>query len=659
VNALLVLLNLIPAQLSAADAIDSGIAHRLGGRTRTHYGDVTSVDYSIDGRFALSTGSEGEIRVWNTPDGGEVTTISGHDRSVTFAFFMAPNSDINAPTTLGGNGRGLLDPRFGNLPPIVSASDDHTLRIWNTNDGTEQTRLLDANLTLSVGAISPDGKLLAAGQRLGDRIFLFDLEQGVLLHELPDAEGMLFDLEFSPDGQRLASGYGFDSEILVHAVATGELLLSKSYLNRILGLTWAPDGMSLALNMFDKAVVVNASDGELLDQVDVRIGSCKNLAFAPDGKTIYFTIPTRLGLQKWKLGSGPYQTSMSFPTNIQFFDLSPDGLQMICSCRDRDIRFQNVNSGKEIFAGPGHHAKVSALAFSGDSKRLISGSADRTVNFWNVRSGKLIQAEGGPFFDVSGVGYPGARGSAVAAFSDRLLVWSPSGKVVWSTALEDYSKLFTFAVARNGKKAWSGHQNGELLEWDLSGKPKFKLIAKLPTLVMDLGLSADDRRLAAVTLKGSLRVYSTANATLVWSRKIAEAPPVPEASSPEFMADAATNLNKVEFLGTDRVVTTSKYGQLQCRNSLTGKLIWEQLLENTGSILAMVITPKEDFVVTATAKGINFWAAADGRKKIELPLPDQNPTSLAFSPDGKWMASGMRDSSILIWQTQLLEAGPF
>jgi WD40 repeat protein len=659
-SGLVVLLGLLPAQLSAADAVESGIAHRLGGRARTHFGEVTATDYSIDGRYALSADSGGEIKVWNSLDGRAITTISGHERSVHFAFFIAPNSDIQAPTTLEGNGRGVLDPSIGRLPPIVSSSDDHTLRIWNTADGTERTRLLDADLTLSVGAISPDGKFLAAGQRLGSRILLFDLERGLLIGELADAEGMLFDLEFSPNGQRLASGYGFGGEVLVHEISTGKLLLSKSYQNRILGLGWAPDGKSLALNMYDKMVLVNATDGEILDQQETRLGPNRQLVFAPDGEAVYFANPLPTGLQRWKPGKKTDQISDPWgPQSVETIDVSPNGRQLICGSREGELQFYDLTTRQQVFAGRGHQQQVTALAFSGDSKRLISGSADRSVMLWTVRTGKLTPVESLPKNNISGVGYRGRRGSAVTAFRDRLIVWSPSGKVVWATPLQGYSDLTSFAMSLNGQKAWTGHQRGELLEWDLSGKPEFKLIAKLPALVMDIDLSADNQLLAAISQDGSLRVYSTTGGRMVFSEKIAHTSQAPNDALQNSVASAMHDLKEVEFLGSNLVVTATRSGQLQCRNPTNGQLLWEQPVNKVGTINAMAKTPNGTFVVTATKDELSFWRASDGRKQLKLPLPEENPTSLAFSPDGKLMATGMRDSSVLIWQTYRLEAGPY
>jgi WD40 repeat protein len=659
-SALFILLSLVPAQLSAADAVESGVAHRLGGRARTHFGSVTAVDYSINGRYALSAGSGGDIKVWSSLDGRAITTISGHDRSVNFAFFMAPNSDIQAPTTLEGNGRGVLDPSIGRLPSIVSSSDDQTLRIWNISDGTERTRLLDANLTLSVGAISPDGKFLAAGQRLGSRILLFNLDQGTLIREFANAEGILFDLEFSPDGQRLASGYGFGGEILVHEISSGKLLLSKSYQNRILGLSWAPDGKSLALNMYDKIVLVSATDGEIIDQQETRIGPSRQLVFAPDGEAVYFAIPLPAGLQGWKPGKKTDQISDLWgPQSVETLDVSSNGRQLICGSREGEIQFYDLTTRLQLFAGPGHHQKVTALGFSGDSKRLISGSADHSVMLWAVRTGKLNPVQSPALSDISGVGYPGRRGSAVTAFHDRLIVWSPSGKVVWATPLQGYSDLTSFAMSLNGQKAWTGHQRGELLEWDLSGKPEFKLIAKLPALVMDIDLSANNQLLAAISQDGSLRVYSTSGGRMVFSEKIARTSQAPNDAPQNFVASAMHDLKEIEFLGSNLVVTATRSGHLQCRNAPNGQLLWEQPADKVGTINAMTKTPNGTFVVTATKDELSFWRASDGHKQLELPLPDESPTSLAFSPDGKLMATGMRDSSILIWQTHRLEAGPF
>jgi len=69
-------------------------------------------------------------------------------------------------------------------------------------------------------AISPDGKLLAAGA-LDSSITLFDVATGSAVRTLTGHSGGISSLAFSPDGKTLASG-SLDNSAKLWNVATGE-----------------------------------------------------------------------------------------------------------------------------------------------------------------------------------------------------------------------------------------------------------------------------------------------------------------------------------------------------------------------------------------------------------------------------------------------------
>ena len=74
-----------------------------------HTGEVSSVAFSPDGRFALSGSWDHTVRLWDVATGKEIRTFAGHTGRV--------NSVAFSP-----------DGRFA-----LSGSDDHTVRLWNVS----------------------------------------------------------------------------------------------------------------------------------------------------------------------------------------------------------------------------------------------------------------------------------------------------------------------------------------------------------------------------------------------------------------------------------------------------------------------------------------------------------------------------------------------
>ncbi len=115
---------------------------------------------------------------------------------------------------------------------MVTISDDKTVRVWELATG----RLLrplrppigDGNEgKIYAGAISPDGRLIAAGGWTGfewdkqNSIYLFDRGSGRLALRLVGLPDVILHLAFSPDGTRLAAALGAGAGIRVFRVADG------------------------------------------------------------------------------------------------------------------------------------------------------------------------------------------------------------------------------------------------------------------------------------------------------------------------------------------------------------------------------------------------------------------------------------------------------
>ncbi|MGH9968429.1 MAG: WD40 repeat domain-containing protein [Pyrinomonadaceae bacterium] len=100
-----------------------------------HTEEVTSVAFSPDGQYLLTSGHDGTARLWDIKTGAEVRRFLGHDGSVHRARFT-PDGHY-----------------------IASCGNDGIL-FWNTSDGTETGRIKTDCLEIS---ISGDGKRIATG----------------------------------------------------------------------------------------------------------------------------------------------------------------------------------------------------------------------------------------------------------------------------------------------------------------------------------------------------------------------------------------------------------------------------------------------------------------------------------------------------------------
>ncbi|MHC5830424.1 MAG: WD40 repeat domain-containing protein, partial [Nostoc sp.] len=88
---------------------------------------------------------------------------------------------------------------------IVSSSEDHTVKLWDTVTGQCIRTLKGYTNAFRLIAFSPDGKTWVSGS--GDRHGrLWNVEAGVCLKTLPGHTSLVVSVAFSPNGKTLASG---------------------------------------------------------------------------------------------------------------------------------------------------------------------------------------------------------------------------------------------------------------------------------------------------------------------------------------------------------------------------------------------------------------------------------------------------------------------
>jgi WD40 repeat protein/energy-coupling factor transporter ATP-binding protein EcfA2 len=143
--------------------------------------DALGVALSPDGLLVSGSGPEGSVHLWRVDEPTRPTVLRGHQHSVR---------------------RTAFSPDGGRL---VSASDDGTLRVWDTHTGAQLHVLgAAADRVMWSAEFSRDGTKIVAGAQDG-AVLLWSADAfgpPVVLH---GHQGMVWDVAYSPDGRWVAS----------------------------------------------------------------------------------------------------------------------------------------------------------------------------------------------------------------------------------------------------------------------------------------------------------------------------------------------------------------------------------------------------------------------------------------------------------------------
>ena len=213
----------------------------------------------------MVTGSyDGSAKVWDTGNGNELLSLTGHKDKLTSVAFSPEGQRI------------------------VTGSWDNTAKVWKADDGRGVLTLQGHTGRIHAVAFSPDGRrIVTASDDRTTRIWEAASGKELLTFKNNLGLGAAWSVAFSPDGQKVLTG-GNDLTARIWEVATGkELLALHGHTAPITCVAFSPDGRRVVTSGFDHAAKVwEANSGKELLTLKGQRDMCFVAAISPDGRQI-------------------------------------------------------------------------------------------------------------------------------------------------------------------------------------------------------------------------------------------------------------------------------------------------------------------------------------------------------------------------------------
>ena len=387
-----------------------------------------------------------------------------------------------------------------------------------------------------------------------------------------------------------------------------------------------------------------AEKSEIAEFPQERGASCvafsadsKRLAFAGwDGKATIMEIASRETVE----------IKVGCVSRVAF---SPDGKVLATATeKSQEVTLWDVTDGKKIRDLKGVLFRFQSVCYSPDGKLIAAaggsfdGERDGRIVLWNVADGKqlkVIEGHDAPVYRLAFA--PDSATLASASMDGNVCVWS----------VESGERKLSLGEHRRGARSVSISPDGGLLAtaptvgqvrlWDATTGEEESNLEGPETSLLATAFSPDGKVLATGGTDGVVRLWDMAQrceAGSLVSSRLSEDLPRPVL----FVASSSD--------GTKIASAHQGDPNVRVRDAETGRVLLI-LKGHEKDVSSVAFSPDGKCLASASCDGtVRLWDAESGAALKSLEGHSDWVLAVAFSPDGKTLASGGRDKTVRLWQ---------
>jgi WD40 repeat protein len=285
-------------------------------------------------------------------------------------------------------------------------------------------------------------------------------------------------------------------------------------------------------------------------------------------------------------------------------------------------------------------------AYKETSKWIPSGQAQSTLLVNTLADPKLDQYLSGNTGPVVSVAFsPDGSTLASGTYGRDILLWDVNTRQIIGKLKGHSNIIRSIAFSPDGKWMASGSQDKTIILWDAkTGQPVHTLNGHLGA-VTSISFSRDGRTLASGSIDKTVMLWDVETGQLKHK-----------------LSGHTSIVRKVAFSPVGMTLASgSDDGTILLWNGATGESLGKLLVKHTDPVLKIDLSSAVDSIAFSRDgktlasgdrdKDVILWDVQTGKRIHTLSRHSDAVWAVAFSPDGNTLASGSADRTIILWDT--------
>jgi WD40 repeat protein/serine/threonine protein kinase len=469
--------------------------------------------------------------------------------------------------------------------------------------------------------------------------------------------------------------------------------------------------------------------GRLVRVLQGHSQNVTSVCFSRDGRFLISGSDDKT-IRLWDVATGEEIRCFQGHTDkVTAVSVSPDGRHLLSGSRDKTLRLWDVATGKEVRRFEGHTDAVHAVCFTTYGLRAVSGGKDETIRFWEVSTGRELRRFEGLVGGVNSVCFSSddhyvlsgsgdvwkspeatmklwgmAGGREAIGFEGhstgvKSVCFSPDGRYALSGGVDTTIRLWEVATGRevrqfkghthwinsvcfspDGRFALSGSRDHTVRWWGVATGRELRRFEGHSDDVNSVCFSPDRRHAASASRDTTIRLWEIHSGGKEW----VQGHPYPLLCKVRDLAGLRLEKEKAQGLleSAKALMETGAYQEAyrvlrdvqaipayerdreairlltQCgirakgkRKGLRSAWCFRTLTGHRDQVNAVGFSPDGRYLVSGSRDTtVRLWEVATGQEVRRLEGDLGNVTGVCFSPDGRHLLSGSVDHSVRRWE---------